>query len=102
MKTSYQFYLFRIISYIEGLSYLFLVFLAMPLKYLENNIFLMKILGMGHGILFILFCFSIFLFKKKYEISKEVFKDYFIYSLSPFGYLLIENNIKEKFNLSLL
>lgn len=93
-----QFLNFRVISYIEGISYIILVFIAMPLKYLEENLILMRIMGMGHGLLFILFCIFLFAYSKKYHIKKEIRMNYFIYSLSPFGFLLIEKSLKQKFN----
>ncbi len=93
-----QFLNFRVISYVEGISYLILVFIAMPLKYLEGNLIIIKIIGMGHGVLFVLFCIFLFSYTKKYNITKELFIDYFVYSLSPFGFLLIEKSLKQKFN----
>ncbi len=86
---------FRIISYIEGLSYLILVFVAMPLKYLAGYASIVKSLGMLHGILFILFAIALVRFIQTQKEKKELGVDYFIYSLSPFGYLLIENSLKE-------
>jgi len=85
---------FRIISYIEGLSYLVLIFLAMPLKYLNENQILMKNVGMAHGILFILFIIFLFNYVKKHNITKAVTFDLFVYSLTPYGFLLIEKRIK--------
>ena len=85
---------FRLISYIEGLSYLILMFLAMPLKYLYDSPLLMKNIGMIHGILFIIFVVSLFEYMKKNKINKHMSIDLFIYSLIPFGFLLIEKRIK--------
>ena len=90
-----QFSNFRLISYIEGISYIILVFIAMPLKYLEENLVLMRIMGMGHGLLFMLFCIFLFSYSKTHNINKETVLNYFIYSLSPFGFLLIENSLKK-------
>ncbi len=85
---------FRIISYIEGFSYLVLMFIAMPLKYLFDNAIVMKIIGMTHGILFIVFIILLFDYMKKYQIKRDIAFDYFIYSLTPFGFYLIEKLIK--------
>ena len=84
---------FRLISCIEGFSYLILVFIAMPLKYLYESPILMKIIGMAHGILFILFIVFLIQCIKKNSIKKHISLDYFIYSLTPFGFLLIEKMI---------
>lgn len=87
---------FRIISYIEGLSYLIVVFVAMPMKYLDGNILFMKYVGMTHGVLFILFTIFLIQYTKKFKIDKKLSIDFFIYSLSPFGFFLIEESIKEQ------
>jgi len=45
----------RLIGFLEGLSLLALVFIAVPLKYLYNNPALSKSLGPIHGAFFLLF-----------------------------------------------
>ena len=55
LQWSFQ---FRAISIIEGISYLILVFLVMPLKYLFEEPMAVKIFGMMYGIFF----FYIFLY----------------------------------------
>ena len=48
---------FRVIAFFEGVSYILLLFIASPIKYfLENDIYV-KLLGMPHGILFLLIVF---------------------------------------------
>lgn len=85
---------FRIISAIEGISYLALVFIAMPLKHLGGNLTIVKNMGMIHGILFILFVIGLIGFMKKYKQNKELGIDFFIYSFIPFGFSLIEITLK--------
>lgn len=85
---------FRLISYIEGLSYLFLIFVAMPVKYLAGNPYLVKIAGMTHGVLFILFVLLLLLSIKKYSWSLKNSTFLFILSLIPFGSFIIEKRIK--------
>jgi integral membrane protein len=85
---------FRIISLIEGISYLVLVFIAMPLKYLDGNLLILKNVGMLHGVLFILFVVALIGFIKKYKHEKELGIDFFVYSIIPFGFLLIEMLVK--------
>jgi integral membrane protein len=48
----------RIIGFLEGLSLLALVFVAVPLKYLFNNPALVKAIGPVHGAIFLLFLFN--------------------------------------------
>ena len=63
--------LFRLISYLEGVSYVLLL-LATAIKYFLCNEYWVQILGMPHGILFLIYVFiSIFLgFKFNWERRK--------------------------------
>ncbi|BAK73703.1 MAG: DUF3817 domain-containing protein [Arcobacter sp.] len=83
---------FRVISFVEGLSYLILVFIAMPLKYFAGYEIAVKVAGMTHGILFILFFIALFMAMKKYNWKFLSFQ-LFVYSLIPFGFILIEKTI---------
>ena len=83
---------FRIISIIEGLSYLLLVFIAMPLKYMFDYPMAVKIVGMSHGVLFILFFLALVMAMNKYKWKFLGFQ-LFVYSLIPFGFILIERII---------
>lgn len=83
---------FRLISFIEGISFLVLIFIAMPLKYLAGIPLAVKIVGMTHGILFILFIIALFMVSKRYKWKILTFQ-LFVYSLIPFGFILIEKTI---------
>ena len=48
----------RIIGYLEGISLLVLVFVAVPMKYYFGNPSLSKALGPIHGAIFLLFLFN--------------------------------------------
>jgi integral membrane protein len=59
--------IFRIIAFLEGVSYMLLLFIAVPLKYWGGDEQYVKLLGMPHGILFIgyiIMCFSVVKYKK--------------------------------------
>jgi len=86
---------FRFISYIEGLSYLVLLFIAMPIKYLGDNPYPVKIIGMAHGILFILFMIFLFESMRKYSWENRFSIRLFVYSILPFGSFVIEKKIKK-------
>lgn len=49
----------RIIAWIEGVSYLVLLGIAMPLKYFADEPGAVRITGMIHGVLFMLFCVAL-------------------------------------------
>lgn len=48
----------RLIAFLEGISLLLLVFVAVPLKYMAHDPSWVKAIGPVHGILFVLFVFS--------------------------------------------
>ena len=85
---------FSLINTIEGYSYLLLLFIAMPLKYIFGITVAVKIAGMLHGALFIIFCL---LLVKAWSDVKWAFKEniiFFIASLIPFGTFFTKKRIK--------
>lgn len=87
---------FRVISAIEGLSYLILVFIAMPIKYLGDNPIYVKFFGMAHGVLFIIFMISLLEVKTRNKWDTGFVFQIFVLSLIPFGAFIIENRVKPK------
>ena len=53
---------FRVISLLEALSFVILLLIAMPIKYILGNPELVRVVGMAHGILFVLYILGAFLF----------------------------------------
>ena len=85
---------FGIINTVEGYSYILLLFVAMPMKYLLDIPLAVKVAGMAHGILFIIFCL---LLVQAWQESKWPFKEsiiFFIASLIPFGTFFTKSKIK--------
>lgn len=75
----------RIIAFLEGISYLLLLGIAMPLKYLAGEPSAVKVIGMIHGILFVLYVFYILLVKLKLDWSLKKTVWAFLASLIPLG-----------------
>lgn len=76
---------FRLISYLEGLSYLAILFVTMPLKYLFFSPEPNKIIGMAHGILFLAYITLAFLVKPEKEWNTKSFLIVLACSIIPFG-----------------
>mgnify|MGYP004004897805 FL=1 len=76
---------FRIINLVEGISYLLLLFVAMPLKYMAGIAVATKIMGMTHGILFIIFMILLAQAHDEYKFKSKFSLILFIASLVPFG-----------------
>lgn len=50
----------RIVTLLEAISFLILLFIAMPLKYAWGMPQAVKIVGMTHGLLFVTFCIALY------------------------------------------
>jgi integral membrane protein len=49
----------RIVGFLEGVSYLLLLLVAMPLKYVWGQPEMVSAVGMAHGVLFLAFCAAV-------------------------------------------
>ncbi|MCK5677711.1 MAG: DUF3817 domain-containing protein [Flavobacteriaceae bacterium] len=88
--------IFRIVSYLEGISYLLLLFIGVPLKYLADNDILVKSLGMPHGLLFILYVLLAFFIKPNFNWSNKDFIFILLASVVPFGTFYIDYKFLKK------
>ena len=89
----------RVISYLEGISYILLLFIAVPIKYYANDPSLVKLLGMPHGLLFVAFVILSLVNSKKYNWSFIKTIVVLISSIIPFGtfyvdYKYFKNNVE--------
>ena len=76
---------FRVISYLEGMSYILLLFIAVPIKYYANDPSFVKLLGMPHGLLFVAYVILSLVNSKKYNWSFIKTVVVLISSIIPFG-----------------
>ena len=82
--------IFRIVAFLEGLSYILLLFIATPVKYFGDDPQYVKMLGMPHGILFMIYIILVFMLKQENTWFKENFKKVLLASIIPFGTFYIE------------
>ncbi|MEX1187984.1 MAG: DUF3817 domain-containing protein [Bacteroidia bacterium] len=96
MNFSDPLYRFRIIAIAEGWSFLFLLFVAMPLKYMADLPLPVKVGGWIHGLLFVAFGFSLISvwIDRKWKFSKVLLA--FICSLLPFGTFWFDRRLKQE------
>jgi len=85
---------FRLIALLEGLSFIILLFIAMPIKYMLGEPMAVKIVGMAHGGLFLLFIYLLFVSAKEYKWKFSFISMAFIASLLPFGTFYLEKKLK--------
>lgn len=81
---------FRIISYLEGISYLLLLGIGVPLKYIANNDTWVKSLGMPHGILFMAYIFAAIIIRQKQNWNNKTFFIVLLASVIPFGTFYVD------------
>lgn len=81
---------FRIISLLEGLSFILLLFIATPIKYLADNDSYVKMLGMPHGILFLIYIVFVIMLKHELKWKSKTFWIILGASLVPFGTFYID------------
>ena len=86
--------LLRTTALIEGVSFLILLAVAMPLKYLAGLPQAVKIVGWLHGLLFVAFCAALLhtTIVARWPLTRAALV--FIASLIPFGPFLIDPRMK--------
>ncbi len=75
----------RLIGFAEGVSYLILLFIAMPLKYLWGQPEMVRICGSIHGFLFVLYVMYVWLCKTEYRWDTRKATILLVISMVPFG-----------------
>jgi integral membrane protein len=92
MRSAKTFNWFRKIAFAEGVSFLVLLLIAMPLKYFADMPIAVTIVGGLHGLLFVAFVVM------AWEVKREYKKDWgwliksFIASIVPFGTFWMDSN----------
>jgi len=90
MSLEMQKKVFKYVSILEGLSFLLLLFIAMPLKYIWSMPQMVQQVGMAHGVLFIAYVIgAIWLFRPLNWNFKELLVVLGC-SLVPFGPFYVE------------
>lgn len=89
---------FRLIALLEGWSFLLLLFIAMPVKYMLGIPVLVKYMGWAHGVLFMFY--MIWLLRNAIELSWTIgFSCWaFIASLIPFGTFILDKQLKQRYS----
>ncbi len=84
----------RIVGTLEGISFILLMGLAMPLKYLADMPAAVKWTGWIHGVLFIAYCMTIFMALVGRRISFRRSLESFVAALIPFGPFLLDGRLE--------
>lgn len=83
----------RIVAFIEGMSYLVLLAIAMPLKYFLDMPQAVKIVGSLHGLLFVLYVLAVIhvTFAHRWTVLKVLFA--LLAAFIPFGNFVLDSRL---------
>ena len=84
----------------EGISFLVLLGIAMPLKYIFKLPMAVKICGWAHGILFVAFLFLAWEYKTDKNKSFKWFAIAFLAAIIPTGTFFFDKKLKEERKIS--
>lgn len=83
----------RIIGFVEGVSFIVLLFIAMPLKYVLGMPEMVKQVGMMHGLLFVLYVMAVVIAKVEKDWSFSKMGVALLVSFIPFGTFWADSKI---------
>ncbi len=83
----------RQVGIAEGISYLILLFVAMPLKYIWHMPEVVRYTGWVHGVLFMLFMYMIWLGRMKLNWTVRDMVAAFAASFLPFGTFWLDRKL---------
>ena len=88
--------IFRKVAVAEGISYLLLLFVAMPLKYWADLQLYVKYTGWAHGLLFVLYGATLIMAwqEQKWKFGKAAL--IFLASLLPFAPFIVDRKLKDE------
>jgi integral membrane protein len=94
MASDKTFQIFRKIAKYEGISYLLLLFIAMPMKYVYDLPLAVTFVGSIHGLLFILFMIWMYMVYDAYNTNFRWIVKAFLASIIPFGTFVMDKEWK--------
>ncbi len=86
---------FRIVALLEGVSFLVLLGIAMPLKYLADIPMAVRVAGSAHGGLFIAYVAFIAFFVAKKRWTGQLAIEAFVAGFLPFGTFWLDRKLKQ-------
>jgi integral membrane protein len=84
----------RVVGLAEGVSFLVLLGIAMPLKYLLAMPLAVRVVGLLHGVLFVAFVYLVFEAMGSLRWSLKQVGVAIVASLLPFGTILLDRKLR--------
>ncbi|TQD40268.1 DUF3817 domain-containing protein [Haloflavibacter putidus] len=88
--------IFKAVSTLEAISFLVLLLIAMPLKYAFDQPEMVRIVGMAHGVLFVLYVFGAYWMYEKLSWTFKMLAISVFCSVLPLGPFYIERKYLPK------
>ena len=91
-----QIRVFRMIALAEGISFLILLFIAMPMKYFMGMPEIVRVVGSIHGLLFILYVGQLARvhFAQRWPFTFSLYA--LLASVIPFGTFMLDKQLRKK------
>jgi integral membrane protein len=86
----------RLVTWVEGISLLVLLFVAMPLKHVFGMPLAVRVVGSIHGILFLAFVSLLFSAASEKEWPARRTFIAFVEASLPFGFLLLDRSLRDE------
>lgn len=83
----------RLVGKLEGVSFLLLLFVAMPLKYALGFPLAVRVVGMAHGVLFLAFCYQLSQVASERDWPLAKSARAFVAALVPFGPFVLDRHL---------
>ena len=93
MKMKLSVRQFKIVAILEGVSFLLLLGIAMPLKYLFDSPAMTQVIGMAHGILFIAYVLMVAIIRKQLNWNLKTTALALTASVLPFGPFVVDRKL---------
>ncbi len=87
---------FRLIALLEGSSFLVLLGIAMPLKYLADMPMAVRAVGMIHGVLFIAYSLLVLGFMVRKDWALERAANAMLWAVVPFGTFFLDRELRDE------
>ena len=88
--------MFKKIGIAEAISFILLLGIAMPLKYMMDMPLMVKYVGWAHGVLFMAYLVSLYLTQEEQDWKLGFSALAFVASLVPFGPFILHRFIPER------
>ncbi len=90
--------IFRAIAFLEGVSYILLLGIAVPIKYAFKDPTYVKLLGMPHGILFIAYIILAVMVSSRLKWDNKTLFFVLLASVIPFGTFFVDRKYLNQTN----